>query len=234
MQEQDKKALYSSIRLNAEKIRKVMYKNIRAKEQRRLDLAETVKHACGTGGIPIRLFYKKPRKTSPNIVMILDISGSCRNASETMLVFMHHMQTVFQGGCKAFAFVREMYDVTNAIRGDDPEDAVRNVLSIIPTRGVYSSYEVALEDMKRKYLPCINKDSYVFFIGDARNNSNETREDVIREISCRANKCYWLNTESRDHWNVNDSVIDAYAKYMDNVEEIVKTSQFLEFMKQVS
>ena len=230
MQESDKKILYRSIRINAEKIRKIMNKNIKSKEKRTLDLSETVKHACGTGGIPIRLFYKEPRKASPNIVMILDISGSCRNASETMLVFMHHMLTVFQGGCKAFVFVRDMHDVTNAIKGDNPEDAVRNVLSMIPTRGVYSSYEVALEDMKNKYMSCINKDSYVFFIGDARNNSNDTKENIIKEIAAKANKCYWLNTEKREEWNIGDSVIDVYAKYMDEVAEIVKTSQFMRFI----
>ena len=72
------------------------------------------------------------------------------------------------------------------------------------------------------YASCLNRDSIVVVIGDARNNRYEPETEIIRKISRLVRKCYWLNTEEKVRWDKDDSVIGKYAPYLTEVYEMVK------------
>ena len=101
LSEEQKRELYRFIRKNAPKFYTVMRRNMTSPVRRRIDLCGTIRNACRTGGVPLLPSYRKEKESKPALVMLLDISGSCRGASETMLVFMHCMRRAFRGGCRA-------------------------------------------------------------------------------------------------------------------------------------
>ena len=99
MNDAEKRQIADYIKDNARKFRTKMSRKIRANRSSKIDIPATIKKSCQTGGIPLRLIHQKPVRQKSNLILILDVSGSCKNASEMMLVFMHAMKEVFPGGC---------------------------------------------------------------------------------------------------------------------------------------
>ena len=57
------------------------------------------------------------------------------------------------------------------------------------------------------------------YLGDARNNYNDSKAWCIRDIQNKAKNVVWLNPESPSAWGFGDSVMDRYMPYCDVVEE---------------
>lgn len=89
---------------------------------------------CKTGGIPLKLCYEMPKRNRANLILVLDISGSCREASEMLLSFMYLLKNIFTGGCRTYVFVNSLYDVTELMETDDIHTAVQGVLQSVPTK----------------------------------------------------------------------------------------------------
>ena len=92
MTDAEKRQIADYIKDNARKFRTKMSRKIRANKASRIDIPATIKKSCQTGGVPLRLIHQKPVRQKSNLILILDVSGSCKNASEMMLVFMHAMR----------------------------------------------------------------------------------------------------------------------------------------------
>ena len=140
----DKEVIRQYIRDNAQKFRTRLSRNIRTRNHHRLNMEDTCRLACGTGGTPVRLQYEKQKPGKARIVMLLDISGSCRKASEIMLDLMYEIKDVFPNGCRPYVFVNSLNDVSDLLDAVDPASATTDVLNTIPTKGVYSDYETTM------------------------------------------------------------------------------------------
>ena len=231
LSKKEKEDIKDYIRSNAKKFRTRLSRNVKTSSRHKIDMTETCKAACSTMGIPLRLRHIKPKRQKTKLIMFLDISGSCKEASELMLSFMGQMKEVFPGGCKTFVFVNTLYDVSDIYsEAVDTDRAITEILSTIPTRGVYSDYHRPFMDFCENNFHELTKDSIVFFIGDARNNKNPSGEEFIRAISRRAKKAYWLNTEDVSRWDSADSIFSCYAKYMSDYCECVNSAQLIDFL----
>lgn len=228
--EKEKRDVCDFIRDNAKKFRTKLNRKIKTGKKHELDMAETIKKSCETNGIPLRLQYKKPVRQKSNLILILDVSGSCKNASEMMLVFMHAMKEVFPGGCRTYAFTDRLYDISKFFEMDDAESAAKEILKAIPRSGVYSNYNKPLKEFYEKHISEVTGDSYIYFIGDARNNKNASGEDYMKAIARKAKKAFWLNTENRGLWDKGDSIMNVYAKYMTRVVQVETPTELLGFL----
>ena len=227
LNDKEKDQIKAYIYENAREFRTRMARNIRTGLRRKLDIAETCKAACATDGVPMRLRYEKPVRSKANLVLFLDISGSCSAASELMLFFMYCMHDVFPGGCRAYVFVNSLYDISEYLEAGDPDMAVKNILGQIPTRGVYSDYYTPLKDFHENHFSEINKDSLIFFIGDARNNKNPTGEEHLKEICRKCRKAFWMNTDD-EAWNSGDSIIGVYQPYLRSVSKVLTPAALIQ------
>lgn len=226
----EKEALQEYVNENVRKLRTRIDRKTRTSRKARLDLSETARLACGTGGTPMRLAMKKPRRRRTNLIMFLDVSGSCRNASELMLRFMGAMKDAFPGGCRTYAFTDRLYDVSGFYESRNMEHAAGRIIDSIPSAGVYSNYERPLREFCEGHMSEVTRDSIVYFIGDARNNKNESGSEFFKRIARRSKRTYWLNTEPKAKWNEGDSIIGEYAKYADDVVEVLTTRQLADFL----
>lgn len=182
-------------------------------------------------GCSVKAYPSEAGKAKSNLILILDVSGSCKNASEMMLVFMHAMKEVFPGGCKTYAFTNRLYDISKFFDTDNPNETVKSVLDAIPRSGAYSNYEVPFRTFYNEHMSEVTGDSYIYFIGDARNNKNASGRDYVKAIARKAKKAFWLNTEEIDKWNHGDSIMGVYAKYMTRVAQTVTPAELLGFWK---
>lgn len=218
---------------NARAFRTRISGRIRTSAHRKIDMEETCKRACRSNGIPLSLAFERPKRQKANIVMLLDVSGSCRDASELMLTFMYYMREVFPGGCKSYAFVNSLYDISRLFDEPDSDSAIAKVLNTIPTRGVYSDYGRPIREYKESHMSDINKDTIVVWIGDARNNRNAAEDDEFKNIAHRAKKTYWLNTEKQNEWNQGDSIFAKYSRYCTRIAEAVSPAELIGFLTQM-
>ena len=219
---------------NAQKFKTRILHNIRANQQHKIDMGSTIKKACSTNGIPLDLQMVKPKKQKANVVMILDVSGSCKTASNVMLTFMHEMQSVFPNGCRAYVFVNSLYDVTTIFRSaQSMPDAFSEIGRLVPTRGVYSDYGAMFRQFGAEHMHEINRDTIIIFIGDARNNRRADESDIVRNMCRKAKSAFWLNTGPKLKWGDGDSIIELYAPYMKKVYQAVNAGEIVEFLSKM-
>lgn len=232
MSEKEKQMIRDYIEENTKKFRTRLSRKIRCDTQHKLDISQTIKKACSTGGIPMRLAHQKPVRQKTKLLMFLDVSGSCKNASEMMLTFMHAMRNVFPGGCSTYAFTNTLYDISGYFDIPDSSVAVNRILNAIPRSGAYSDYGRPFKQFYEEHMSEVTGDTYVYFIGDARNNKNAPGDEYVKAIARRARKSYWLNTDPIEKWNQGDSIIRIYSRYMTEVVATETPAQLLNFILQ--
>ena len=230
LNEKERNQIIQYIKRNLLKFKTKMNRSIHTNQKLDFNIKDTIQHACKTGGLPMELIFDKPVNNKSNLVLVLDVSGSCSSASKMMLTFMYLLKDVFPRGCDTFAFVNSLYDISDIMKSKNIEHAIESVLNTIPRRGVYSNYYKPLETLWNDYRKKITKDSIVIFMGDARNNKNDTAENFMKNIGHRAKKCYWLNTEKYDKWNNADSIADIYGKYS-MMYEVVSIGELINFIE---
>ena len=230
LSEMEKEEMRRYLKENVLQFRTRLTRHIDEMDRSHIDIGKTIRGACKTGGIPMRLHYKKPKQGKTDLVLMLDISGSCKEASGMMMTFMYLLRAAFPHGSKAFCFVNSLYDVSEIMNArSDVDMAMDRVFSTIPTKGVYSDYGVPIQNMYNKYLPKITKDTILIFMGDARNNKRDPKINEFRAMCRKAKRAYWLNTEPVDEWDTADSIASLYGKYTD-MFETVNPKEIIEFI----
>lgn len=146
-------------------------------------------------------------------------------------VSVSEMKEVFPGGCSTYAFTNKLYDISEFMEMDDAAAAVSEVLKAIPRSGAYSNYELPFRTFYKSNMSKVTGDSYVYIIGDARNNKNRSGEEYVKAIARKAKKAFWLNTEEMSDWNTGDSIIGTYAKYMTKVAQTTTAAELLGFLE---
>lgn len=221
--------LYSYIKKNILSFKTKMNRNIYSENKNILNMQQTIQNACKTGGLPLNLFYQEKKKNKTNLVLILDVSGSCSSASEMMLSFMYLLKDVFSGGCKTFAFVDDLYDISDIMKSNNIKKSISTILNTIPRKGVYSNYYKPLQSLWISHKKILTKDTIVIFMGDARNNQNNKGLDYLKNISRKVKSCYWLNTEEFEKWGKADSLAFDYLKYT-KMYEVLNTVELIHFI----
>ena len=230
----EKEALKDYIKDNARLFRTRLSGEGRTAERRKIDMSKTIKDACRSGGIPMKIHFKKPKKRKTNIVMVLDISGSCKEASYMMLYLMHCIQNVFPSGVRSYVFVDSLTDISSFFDSVSPDDAIDKVFANVKTKGVYSNYYMPLFQLSEEHLGEITKDSIVIFIGDARNNRNLSGEEFLKKVHDKTKKVFWLNTEEKSMWNSGDSIMGKYQPFVKETVETVNTDELIDALMQIT
>lgn len=230
LSEKERKDIYNALRRNAVALYTRMTRNIKTKLHAKIDMPQTIKQTCKTGGIPYNIIKIKPKPSKARMVLVLDISGSCAAASKMMLTLMHALAEVFPRGVKVYVFVNRIYDVSEIMRSNNVHQAVNEIFDLVPTRGVYSDYNEPLRSLWEDHRQDITKDTMCVFIGDARNNRNPSGESYAKNIARKAKRSYWLNTEPRCEWDTGDSIAATYGKYMQMVP-VITASDIIKFIE---
>lgn len=222
--------IYKFIRENKEKFKTKFNRRVNTRERRKLAIKETIKSACRTGGKPLVLEFEKPKRSKANLVLVLDVSGSCSAASKALMALAHSFKEIFPGGTKVYAFVNSLYDVSKAMETINVEESIEKVFDAIPTSGVYSNYYNPLRSLWTSEQTHINKDSIVMFIGDARNNKNPSGEEYLKQIAKKSKKTVFLNTEDSWTWDTGDSIAGIYERIvpMYEVTNLAELEFFIE------
>lgn len=222
-------ALTDIIQANASKFRTKISRSMIKHKNKKFNYKRTMQNSLKTFGVPIELYYEKPKVKKTKIVCILDVSGSCVKSSKLLLRFIYELSEVFKGGVKSYAFIKGLTDISDFFVNYHIDDAIE--YSLMSVARTYSDYYTALKTFNDYYLGEVDKNTIVIFLGDARNNRNDPGVEYLSAIRKRAKSTIWLNVEEKPKWNVNDSIIGLYSEYMDDVYEILTTNHIIKFLE---
>lgn len=227
----EKALLENYLKRNIMRFKTKLTRHIDVMNRAQIDILSTIQYACKTGGLPMHIHYQKPKAGKANLLLVLDVSGSCKEASAMLLAFSYFLSSAFPRGCRAYAFVNRLYDISDTLQSTDIDSASKAVLDMIPRHGAYSDYSVPLTQLWEQHRKEITKDTIVIFMGDARNNQNQPMYETLKNICRKAKRAYWLNTERQKLWNKADSIAGGYARYA-KMYEVVNTSQLVGFIQE--
>lgn len=179
-----------------------------------IDLRRTLRKSMSTGGIPIDLVERKPRRARPELVVLCDVSGSVAGFSNFTLQLVHALREQFSR-VRIFAFIDSTDEVTRFFdTGSDLGAAMSRIIgeADLVTYDGHSDYGHALKTFDDKYAHAVTARSSVLILGDARTNYREPKLPALAHIVSVAKHAYWLNPEPKSQWGSGDSAAKVYSE----------------------
>ena len=167
----------------------------------KLHVAETVRRAIPTDGVPFHPYWRKTERKRPQIMAICDVSGSVAAYAKFLLMFLYALQDVLPR-TRSFAFSAALGEVSDLFAQLPVEEAIERVNL---KYGGATDYGRALQDFSDLAMAEVNSATTIIILGDARNNQADPRVDLLGEIKARAKQVIWLNPESLRLWGTGDS-----------------------------
>jgi uncharacterized protein with von Willebrand factor type A (vWA) domain len=182
----------------------------RRRRHGRLDIRRMLRAATASGGVPLRLVHKGRRPDRPDLVALVDLSGSVATASELCLGLVAPAAQFFRR-VHLFAYV----DHPVPISIEHGHVAPEGLLDL----HARSDFGRVLGEVLDTYAPLLGRTTLLLVVGDARNNRRPPRADLLRAIRERVQRLVWLVPEPRARWNTGDSALARYAPSCDAVFE---------------
>ena len=191
--------------------------------QGNFDVKGTIRFNQRYMGVPMEIKYRK-RHLKPKVCVVVDVSTSMRPVAEFMLRMMYEMQDQVSKA-NSFAFISDILDVSMVFMEHRPEDAVPIVLNSLPPGHYNTDLGHSMETLVRNHMDTIDRRTTLIFVGDARNNYNDPRLDIMQMLKLRARRIVWFNPEPPYHWGHGDSDMPAYVPYADAVHQVATLRQ---------
>jgi uncharacterized protein with von Willebrand factor type A (vWA) domain len=180
-----------------------------------LDAKGTIRANLKNGGVPMEIKHRDHR-LKPKLVVICDISTSMRHCSELMLSLVYALQDLITK-THAFAFIDHLEYISPDFVGNQANEAIQQVLVRMPP-GYYSTdLGYSLEGFARDYMDTLDSRTTFIMVGDGRNNYNNPRLEVFKDMARRVRRTIWINPEPPMLWGSGDSDMIKYAPLCDNV-----------------
>ncbi|SNS80630.1 vWA domain-containing protein [Rhodococcoides kyotonense] len=177
-----------------------------------IDLRRTLRKSMSTGGVPIDLVQRKPRRARPELVVLCDVSGSVSGFSHFTLLLVHALREQFSR-VRIFAFIDSTDEVTRFFdSGADLGAAMSRIIreANLITYDGHSDYGNAFTTFDDNYAGAVTSRTSVLVLGDGRTNYRDPGTAALARIVSVAKHAYWLNPEPKGQWGSGDSAANVY------------------------
>ncbi|MEZ4830417.1 MAG: VWA domain-containing protein [Caldilineaceae bacterium] len=183
-----------------------------------LDAKATIRANLRHGSVPFDIKHRD-RTVKPKIVVICDISTSMRYCSELMLALLYELQDQVSK-THAFAFIDHLEYITPDFQGNDANTAISQVLIRMPPGSYSTDLGYAFQNFSDGYFDTVDSRTTLIMVGDGRNNYNDPRIDIFKEMARRSRRTIWLIPESPMLWGSGDSDMLEYAPVCDTILQV--------------
>lgn len=174
----------------------------------RVDLRRTIRRATTRGGVPLELFYRRPRPGKTNLIALVDLSYSTATAASFLLALLAPAHAFFRR-VLLLGYVDAIVEISYE-RGHVVPHAPLDL-------NARSDFGRVLVQLARGHAAGLNRNTVLLVLGDARNNRRPPRADVLQQLHQRARSVVWLNPEQRQRWDTGDSVMSTYTRHCTQV-----------------
>ena len=179
------------------------------------DPRKTIRKNMRYGGVPMDVQFRKRHK-KPSLILICDLSTSMRYAVEFLLTLVYELSDQVRR-THSFIFIHDLVDVSTTLAELPPREAVARIMAENPP-GYYSTdLGNSLNSFQKEHMHLIDSRSTVIFFGDGRNNYNDPRLDIARDMQRKGRRLIWFCPEPRRQWGSGDSDMWEYSMYADRV-----------------
>jgi uncharacterized protein len=201
-----------------------------------VDMRRTMRASLETGGVPLRLRYRKKRPRRPEILVLCDVSTSVTSASVFFLSVLHALHDSFRK-LRSFVFIERISEVTEIFERERDFRQISHRISreggVADVSG-YTDYGRVWREFAEEIGDELHPRSTVIVLGDARTNGREPHAEVFAGIAERSGRTFWLNPEPKLYWNYGDSVMAAYERHCTAAFECWTTRHLEEFVNVVA
>jgi uncharacterized protein with von Willebrand factor type A (vWA) domain len=183
-----------------------------------LDVKKTFRANLPYGGIPIELKFKT-RHLKPKLLLICDVSTSMRAVVEFLLRMIYELQDQV-ASARSFAFIDDLENIGQDFAEYPADVAIEVVLTRLRPGYYNTDLGNSLNTLMQRHAGTIDHRTTVIFVGDARNNYNNPRLDLMEQIRRRGKRIIWLNPEHPRQWGTGDSDMPAYLPYAHAVHRV--------------
>lgn len=196
---------------------------MRRGKRQNLDVKGTIRYNQRFMGVPVVLKHRK-RHLKPNITVIVDVSTSMRPVAEFMLRMVYELQDQISKA-RSFAFISDLNDVSMVFEENRPAEAVEKVLASLPPGHYNTDLGNSMASFFHDHGDAVDRRTIMIFVGDARNNFNDPRTDLMQQLLRRAKKVLWFNPEPPMMWGSGDSDMLQYAPISTAVHQVATLKQ---------
>lgn len=192
----------------------------------RFDSKGTIRVNQRYGGVPMELKFKR-KKLKPSLVLICDISRSMLSVAEFMLRLTYELQDQI-AKTRSFGFYSDMEEISLTMSDSRAAGAIDGVMESFYGRAPQhyaTDLGRSLATFYDNWLDSVNNRTTVVILGDGRNNFNDPRLDLIKELQKRSRRLIWFNPEAPRQWGTGDSDMPLYAPLCDQVFMIRNLAQ---------
>ncbi len=183
-----------------------------------LDAKKTIRANLRYGGVPMELQFKH-RHLKPKLLLICDVSTSMRAVVEFLLRMIYELQDQV-ARAHSFAFIDDLESISEDFAEYPPDVAIDIVLTRLQPGYYNTDLGHSLNTLMLKYADTIDHRTTVIFVGDARNNYNDPRLDLMEQIKRRCRRVIWLNPEHPGQWGTGDSDMLEYLPYAHAIHRV--------------
>lgn len=167
------------------------------------------------GGVPMEMKFRTRHK-KPSLVLICDVSTSVRYCAEFLLTLVYELQDQVRR-TNSFIFIADLKDISMAFNEYQPQEAVIRVLAENPPGHYNTDLGNSLDSFSQNHMGLIDHRTTVIMLGDGRNNYNNPRLDIAKDMQRRSRRLIWFCPEPRFQWGSGDSDMIDYAANADGV-----------------
>ena len=195
------------------------------------DPRATIRKNLRYGGVPMEAQFRKRHK-KPSLILICDLSTSMRYAVEFLLTLVYELSDQVRR-THSFIFIHDLVDVSTTLAELPAREAVAQIMAENPP-GYYSTdLGNSLASFQRGFMQLVDSRSTIIFLGDGRNNYNDPRLDIARDMQRKGRRLIWFCPESRRQWGSGDSDMWEYSMYADKVFMVNNLRQLAEAVDRI-
>ena len=188
-----------------------------------LDVKSTLRANLKNGSVPFDIRHRD-HALKPRIVLLCDISTSMRYCSELMLSLLGEVQDQISK-THAFAFIDHLEYITPLYVDYRPGEAIGKILRKMPSGHYNTDLGYSLKNFTEAFFDTIDSRTTFLIVGDGRNNFNDPRLDLFRDITRRSRYTLWFNPEPLALWGSGDSDILKYQPHCNHIFQVSNLSQ---------
>ena len=196
---------------------------MRRGKRKNFDVRGTIRHNQRFLGVPIELKHRT-RHLKPRITILVDVSTSMRPVAEFMLRMVYELQDQISKA-HSFAFIGDLNNISMVFEEFRPAEAVDRVLTALRPGHYNTDLGNSMATLSNDFPDTVDRRTTVIFVGDARNNFNDPRIDLMQHLRLRAKRVVWFNPEPPYMWGEGDSDMLHYAPLASAVHQVATLSQ---------
>ncbi|HXX85593.1 MAG TPA: VWA domain-containing protein [Casimicrobiaceae bacterium] len=166
----------------------------RARRGRRLDLPATIRRSVATGGTPLNLAWRNPRRVRPRLVLLIDVSRSMAPYSFFYLRLARALGAELTD-VRSFIFHTHLTPVSEPLTEADPHRAQERLQVLAQGWAGGTRIGESLEQFNRTHAPhCVHSRSAVIIMSDGYDTGDPQRlSAALGALRRHVRRLVWIN-----------------------------------------